>query len=568
MYTDIVSYQIVIALLKKYGIKNLVLSPGTRHTPFVRSVENDDFFNLYSVVDERSASFFAIGLIQEQKEPVAICCTSGTSVSNYVSGMTEAYYRQFPLIAITSDRNNYYLYQQEEQCVPQANIFHGICKKNVNLPFVESKKDFWYCSRLVNEALLELNHHGSGPVHINVPVEEKLFSFTTEQLPNVIKINRIQSTDEELWRKKARELSQYKRIIVAYGQKENSDATLIHNVQAFTQKYSAIIMVEHLSNLHCDGSVNAYNALHVKQRQIMEELSPDLVIFVNGNSVEIRDWLKYTKTPYQFWNVREDGMVSDPLRCLTDLFECDTETFFEKIVNYAPEHNIENTYLADWKKLCASIKMPEFYYSDIYTAGEFVKNLPEHTLVHFANSNSVRLTQHFPIKSNVTVMCNRGVNGIDGSLSTFIGQSYVHKGLACLIIGDLSFFYDMNGLWNRYVGKNVRIMLNNNGCGEIFYGNKNQDKKSVGKHIAADHNTTAKGWVESLGFKYLSAKSKEEFDENLKLFFAEESDAPIFFEVFTDKYVNVNEAEKIVRINTEVTLKSSVKGLLKKMKGE
>ncbi|MBP3692298.1 MAG: 2-succinyl-5-enolpyruvyl-6-hydroxy-3-cyclohexene-1-carboxylic-acid synthase, partial [Clostridia bacterium] len=159
----------------------------------------------------------------------------------------------------------------------------------------------------------------------------------------------------------------------------------------------------------------------------------------------------------------------------------------------------------------------------------------------------------------------RGVNGIDGSLSSFIGQSCVHNGLCFLIIGDLSFFYDMNGLWNRYVGSNVRIMLNNNGCGEIFYGNKNQDKNTVGNHIAADHNTTAKGWVESIGFNYLSSKNKAEFDKNLKLFFDESTEGPVFFEVFTDKNVNVAENEKIIAANKEKSIKQSVKGVIKSL---
>ena len=567
MYTDIVGYQIVIALLKKYGIKNIVLSAGNRHTPFVRSVENDNFFECYSVVDERSASFFALGLLKELKTPVVICCTSGTSVSNYVSGMSEAYYQQLPLIAITSDRNNYYLNQQEEQCVPQANIFAGICKKSVTLPFVENNKDFWYCNRLVNEALLALDHNGIGPVHINVPVEENLFSFTTKKLPDVTKINLIRKNNEALWEGKAKELSKYKRILVSYGQKESFAEGYTKNIEAFARRYNAVFLVEHLSNLHCYGAVRPYNAIRTKQAKILQELSPDIVIYVNGNQVEIRDWLKYTSTPYQFWNVREDGEVSDPLRCLTDLFESDADYFFEKMVQYAPKGDVNNSYLEKWQEMCDSVELPEFAYSDIYAVGEFVKNIPDHALVHFANSNSARLTQHFLIKPNVKVMCNRGVNGIDGSLSTFIGQSYVHKGLSFLIIGDLSFFYDMNGLWNRYVGKNVRILLNNNGCGEIFYGNKQQDQNTVGQHIAADHNTSAKGWVESLGFRYLSSRTKEEFDENLKHFLNEGSDVPIFFEVFTDKRTNLREVERFVQKNKETNLKSNVKSVVMRFIG-
>src|SRR5690554_3871005 len=171
MYSSLKNVQIIISLLKQYNINHIVISAGTRHTPLVHSVENDSFFKCYSIVDERSASFFALGLIEELQKPVAICCTSGSAVANYVSAANEAFYQQLPLLILTADRNPYYLFQQEEQMIPQINLFKDICKKTVTLPIVRDDKDFWYCSRLVNEALLELEHKEKGPVHINFPVE-------------------------------------------------------------------------------------------------------------------------------------------------------------------------------------------------------------------------------------------------------------------------------------------------------------------------------------------------------------------------------------------------------------
>ena len=156
MYSSLGNVQVIVSLLKKYDISNIVISAGTRPTPLVHSVENDIFFNCYSIVDERSASFFALGLIQQIQKPVAICCTSGTAACNYVSAAHEAFYQQLPLLILTADRNPYYLNQQEEQMVPQQNLFRDVCKKTVTLPIVRDDKDFWYCARLVNEALLEL----------------------------------------------------------------------------------------------------------------------------------------------------------------------------------------------------------------------------------------------------------------------------------------------------------------------------------------------------------------------------------------------------------------------------
>ena len=566
MYTDIESIQITIALLKEYNIRHLVLSAGSRHTPFVRSVESDKFFTCYSVVDERSAGFFALGLIQELRCPVVIACTSGTSVANYASTTAEAFYNQLPLVVISVDRNPYYLNQQEEQMIPQREMLQSVCRKSVTLPMIKDSKDAWQCNRLVNEALLALDHHGKGPVHINIPVEQGLFSFNADKLPKVNKIDRVMPDAEDAWLRKAGELKNA-RILVSYGQNSPIDEEKIALLERFAQRYNAVFMVDHLSNLHCYGAVNVYNAARARYSTVVGEMVPDIVIAMNGNSVEIRGWLISRGGNYRFWNVLESGELSDPFRCLDTVFECDPFTFIEKMVSLAPEKDCTNKYYREWQELLAEVRQPEYDYSDIYAVEEMMKRLPKNSLLHLANSNSVRFPQHFDLDPSVSVYCNRGTNGIDGSMSTFIGQSCVHDGLCFLLIGDLSFFYDMNALWNKYVGKNVRILLNNNACGEIFYMNKQQDPKTVGRHIAADHETSARAWVTARGFRYLCATNKEELREAYEEFFREDAEGPIFLEVMTDKKKNVAEMDKFVAANTVKTLSSSVKGAIKHMIG-
>jgi 2-succinyl-5-enolpyruvyl-6-hydroxy-3-cyclohexene-1-carboxylate synthase len=568
MLTEVASYQIVIALLKEYGIRHLVISAGTRHTPFVRSVENDPDFTCYSVVDERSASFFAIGLIKELHEPVVINCTSGTSICNYVSGATEALYANLPLVIIASDRNRSYLYQQEEQMVPQPEILSSVCKYTAVLPLIKDKRDTWYCTHLVNEALLELNHHGTGPVFINVPVEEHLFDFTSEALPEVRKVDRVMVGESMKWADRAKELYQAKRILVSYGQSEPLTADEEKIVEAFATRYDVAIMVDHLSNLHCKHAVHAYNASRFFYSQITTDFVPDLVICVGGNAIETRGWLTNCSGMFKFWNVSESGKLSDPFRCLNVMYECSSMDFFRIMLENAPVQDKDTGYFEAWNALTKSVKYPEHKYSDIYAVEQLMKAVPPHSLLHLGNSNSVRLPQHYPLDKTVTVECNRGTNGIDGSMSTFIGQAFVHKGLCFLLIGDLSFFYDMNGLWNRYIGKNIRILLNNNACGELFYTNKRQDPKTVGMHIAADHNARAQAWVESRGFTYFSATNKAEFDNNLKKFVDPESEGPIFFEVFTDKFVNVLEIDTFVKMNTPTTAVGTMKSIVKTIIGK
>jgi len=567
MYTNIESIQILIALLKEYDIRNLVLSAGTRHTPFVRSVEKDSCFRCYSIVDERSAAFFAIGIAQETGEPTVICCTSGTSVCNYTSGVAEAFYARIPLVIITMDRNPYYLNQQEEQMVPQTALLQGICKISVTLPMVKDQKDRWRCNELINEALLELNHHGAGPVHINVPVEEGLFDFSTQELPTVRKINRIELKDDYLWQEKALELSKAKKILVTYGQAAPLTTSQQMLLNEFSEKYGAVFMVDYLANLHCESSVYAYNVTRACYAKLISDMVPDIVIAMNGFTVEIRGWLGNCSGRYQFWNVMEDGNMSDPFRCLTNIFECSAMEFMEQMVRYAHDEKPSFEYLNDWKQFIGTIKLPDLEYSDLYAVEKFINGIPENSLLHIANSNSVRLSQEYPLKESVKVYCNRGTCGIDGSMSTFIGQAYAHDGLCFLLIGDLSFFYDMNGLWSKYLGKNVRIMLNNNGCGEVFYTNKKQDIDTVGWHIAADHNTRAQAWVESRGFTYLSSTNKQEFDENLERFWKSDYDKPVFFEVFTDKYVNIRENDKLANTNETINVSRTVKKAIKAIIG-
>lgn len=568
MLTEVKSYQIVIQLLKKYEIKHLVISPGNRNTPFVRSVENDPDFICYSVVDERSASFFALGLIKELKKPVVISCTSGTSVCNYVSGVSEAFYANLPLLIIASDRNRNYLNQQEEQMVPQPEILSSVCKHSVVLPMIKDSKSIWYCTHLVNEAFLELDYHGTGPVFIDVPVEEHIFDFTNKEIPNVRKIDRILVGEDIKWADKAKELYEAKRILISYGQSGPLTDDEEKIIEEFAKRYDVAIMVDHLSNLHCNNVVYSYNATRFFYSKITTDFVPDLVISVGGNAIETRGWLSNYSGIYKFWNISESGKLSDPFRCLNVMYECSPMEFFRIMLENAPKQNKNTGYFKAWNTLIELVKYPELKYSDIYAVEQFMKAIPPHSLLHLGNSNSARLPQHYELNKTVTVECNRGTNGIDGSMSTFIGQAFQHKGLCFLLIGDLSFFYDMNGLWNRYIGKNIRILLNNNECGELFYTNKHQDSKSVGMHIAADHNARAQAWVESRGFTYFSSTNKTEFDSNLKKFMDPESEGPLFFEVFTDKFINIKEIETFVKINTSTTTVGKMKNVVKTIIGK
>ena len=537
--------------MKKYNIKNIVISAGTRHTPFVYSVENDNFFNCYSVVDERSASFFAIGMIEELQEPVAICCTSGTAACNYVSAANEAFFQQLPLLILTADRNPYYLYQQEEQMVPQLNLFKDVCKKTVTLPIVRDEKDFWYCSRLVNEALLELEHREKGPVHINFPVEndypekQAIVKFETEALPEVKKIERFTLQDnEEKWKRRAEEVGN-KKILIIYGQHGPISDVEKKQLEKFCARYNCFVSADLLSNLHTEYGFNTF-AL-IKYSELPKELRPDIVITMNGHTVsELKTKMKYLSN-YEHWHISSEGQVSDPFKCLPDIFECTPFTFFSKMAGYR-DCDSNHSYLDGWKKHLANIEQDggmmecEIGYSAVYATQQYMKNIPDNSLFHIANSNSVRIANYFSLPETVTVYGNRGAHGIDGSMSAFVGKAHISGKLSFLLIGDLSFFYDMNSLWNSYVGNNIRILVCNNSGGAIFHTYPNTTNvPTLDQHIAAEHHTSVRAWAEQQGFVYLFASNKNEFDDKLPVLMQKQSDKPIIMEVFTDKDIDAQE---------------------------
>lgn len=554
MYSHHKNVQILLALLKEHGIRNIVASAGTRNIQLVFSAIQDDFFNCYSIVDERSAGFFALGLIQATKEPAVIVCTSGTASCNYLSAVTEAYYQHLPLVVLTSDRLRYHLNQQEDQCIPQLNLYHDVIRKVVDLPIVRDELDEWYCARIVNEALLELDHREKGPVQINYqndpnyPIVGGDYILNIPTLPKVKKISRIMADSSESdWELLAQKLVG-KRIMLLYGQNLPISKIETEEINKFCDKYGVIVIAEHLSNRHLKNSVHLSATLNYAD---FETLHPDIIITMGGHRmVDPKNKLRKYKNIMEHWHVSSDGIVSDPFYCQTQIIECHQEYFFKRMITYGVQNN--NSYINDWmrfenSRLVNRPKIDHFQYSHPYAIKSLFERLPENSLLHLSNSNSIRIASLFDISTSVEIYCNRGTCGIDGSMSTYVAQSFISQKPSFMIIGDLSFFYDMNALWNHYINKNTRIMLINNSGGALLYTHKYKLVNQPG-HIVntpAIHNTSAKGWVESRGFKYFGVYTKNEFNKALDNFVDMNSESPILLEVFTDKDIDNAEIAKI-----------------------
>ena len=476
MYTNIKNVQLLVAMLKEKKIKHIVISPGNSHNAIVRSIEEDGFFRTYNIVDERSAAFFGCGLIQQLNEPVAIICTSGTASTNYLTGVTEASRRALPLIVITGDKNPYYLAQQEDQMIDQINLFRTVVKHSVSLPMIKDVKDDWYCRRLLNEAFLELNHHGDGPVQINVPIEEGMLAiestFSTSELPKINTIERIDYKTSDKQLKNKFENLKNKKVLIIYGQDNNITENRKNKIEKIFENYNCIISTDKLSNLHCKGALETSKvALKLKYDGTFEEIVPDIVITMAGNVAwDGKFSLKGKNNLFEHWIINRDGKIQDYYKNLTTVFEMSTDEFLDVMSRYSVDKS--NDYYDKWKKMDEAFKVPEFDYSNLYVTKKLMNDMPKGSILNLANSTTIRIAQYFDIDHSIQIYCNRGVNGIDGCMSTYIGQSAVTDKLSFLIIGDLTFFYDMNALWNIYVGNNVRIMLVNNEVSALLHFNQ------------------------------------------------------------------------------------------------
>lgn len=538
MYTDKKNILQLAALLKAHGVKKIVLCPGSRNIPLVQTLANIPEFTCYPVTDERSAGFFALGMALHGGAPAAVCCTSGSALLNLHPAVSEAFYQQVPLIVISADRPAAWIGQLDGQTLPQPGVFGDLVKKSVNLPEVNSEEDEWYCNRLINEALLELNHHGKGPVHINVPISEPFFLLPVNELPQARVITRYQGLNvyDKDYEPLIERLNRYQKKMIVVGQ--------MNLIYLFDKRYTKSLykhfawFTENISNKTIPGMPikNIEPLLCSMDNEALKKMKPDLLITYGGHiiSKRLKKFLRKHK-PAEHWHVSADGEVVDLFGSLTTIIEMDPFEFLEKISsrmeNKAPE------YPRQWEALSKAIPQAEFDYSEMSAIGKVITGLPAPCSLHLANSSAVRYAQLFDVPQDVEILSNRGVNGIEGSLSTAIGYSTASDKLNFIIIGDLSFFYDMNALWNNNYGSNIRILMLNNSGGEIFHALPGLELHDNAKSfIIANHAASAKSWAEDRGLEYMCAHNNDELENNLTHFLEPSiTSRPMLLEVFTEK---------------------------------
>lgn len=567
-YTNERNVQIVIALLKAHGIHRVIASPGTTNMTFVVSIENDPWFQIWSSVDERSAAYLACGMAAETGEPVVISCTGATASRNYMPGLTEAYYRKLPVLAITSTRGNHKVGHLIDQQIDRRNIPNDIAMESVTIPMVKDKEDERYCEIEANKAMLALTLNGGGPAHINMYTKYS-HDFSVSEIPPVNAIYRHTLNDIE-WPA----IPQEGKIIVSIGAHTNFTKELTEALDNFCATYDAVVFCDHTSGYR--GNYEAHAQLVWGQQQWHSSLRDvNLCIHigeVSGDAYCIR--ARHT------WRVSPDGALRDSFGNLRRVFMMPEIEFFR---HYSQEDASHKEYLECINNEIEQVKqkLPELPFSNIWMAQHMVEKLPSNCEMHFGIYHSLRSWNFFKLPTGIQAKCNVGGFGIDGGVSTMIGASLVRpEKLFIGIFGDLAFFYDMNVIGNRHVGNNVRILLINNGKGNefrnylhpcAFLGEEADEYIAAAGHYGNKSNTLVKDYTTDLGYEYLSANNKDEFNSVVDRFLTPGiTDKPMLFEVFTKTEDESSALEMTLNVMTDpkYALKRNVKSVIKNVLGD
>lgn len=566
-YSSERNIQIVISLLKANNIKKVVASPGATNFSFVGSLQYDPWFEIYSSVDERSAAYIACGLAAESGEPVVLTCTGSTASRNYLPGLTEAYYRKLPVLAITSHQGKDRLGQLIFQNIDRSNPPHDAVKLSVELPVVKDERDEAFVTMEANKAILELRRNGGGPVHINM-FTTYCRDFSVKELPPVRVMKRVQAWDA------MPEIPQG-NVCVYVGSHVHFTKEQTEVVDRFCATHDAIVICDHTSGYY--GKYHLLPTLSQLQHAptLFEEF--DLMIHIGEISAAT---FAGTVPVKEIWRVSEDGELRDPFKRLTTVFQMSELSFFK---HYSKEKENKHSNIDKYTELFAEIynHIPELPFSNIWTASLLSKRLPKGSLFHISASNSRRCWNMFHLPEGVQCTSNVGCCGIDGCTSSMIGSSLASPNRLCfLVTGDLAFFYDLNSLGNHHIGNNVRIILINNAIGAEFkisqhfcYTFRDDADKymAAAGHYGAKSPVLVKHYAEDLGFQYLSATNKEEFLSTLDTFTNPEiTDKPMLLEVFTT-HENENEALRLmstITYDAKTDIKNKVANTIRSVAGE
>jgi 2-succinyl-5-enolpyruvyl-6-hydroxy-3-cyclohexene-1-carboxylate synthase len=535
IYPKIPLAQSIIQICLAKGLTHIIISPGSRNAPLTIGFTGNPKFTCYSIADERCAAFFAVGIAQQTGKPAVVVCTSGSALLNYYPAVAEAFYSMIPLVVISADRPPHMIDIGDGQTIRQENALANHTWYNANLSPDCTPEDEFLINHAINKAYTR-----NGPVHINAPFEEPLYETTRKltvdaSISAFAKVYKTFSADEvkvytNIWNSASR-----KMILVGVHDPDEIDPEIINSLVADP---SVVVLTECTSNLHhpsfaahIDRVISPFTPKHFLTFQ------PELLITFGGMVVSkrIKAYLRKFK-PLHHWHI-DSLRAYDTYDVLTRHFDTTPNDFFQQLLPFTKE--VSSGYADDWAKILEKRKHKhdEYFasapYSDFKAYGLLLPALPHNIQLHVSNSAAIRYAQLFAIHPSVEVFCNRGTSGIDGSTSTAMGAATVSEKPVVLLTGDVSFLYDSNALWNRYVPKNFRIIvINNAGCGIFRILPGFQETPVFNTYFETSHNLTARHLAEMYGYEYTAASDQDQLLAALKTFF-QDSGSPAILEVFT-----------------------------------
>ena len=545
MYSDKENINILTSLLVSYGVRHIVVCPGSRNAPLVHNFDVSPDITTHAVTDERSAAFFALGLRLRLRQPVAVCVTSGSALLNTMPGAAEATYQHEGIIIISADRPQAWIGQLDGQTMPQHGALGTFASPSVSLPEPHNDTERWLCRRLICEAMIANTCPPFPSVHINVPVSEPLFGFSTPCLPEIPPVG-IADLDDQNGRETLRRILKGKRrLMVISGQTyDDSAAGLLMDKAS-----GCVFVAEWLSPY---GRVRHIDEiLRTTCAEELDNMRPDCIVYIGGHTVSkrLRHYMRSLDSRTMFITVSDDGMLHDVSQHTTLVVKATAGDFMRMICDGAIFQDADMDFVRRWhdmdnmaaRRISASCPP----YSQILAIRRLEENIDNSKdIVCYANSLSVRAGMMY---ASAYRYCNRGLNGIEGTLSMAAGMAAGAKeeGMTAgnmtaaqnvyCVIGDLSFFYDSNALWIQELAGNMRIMLINNQRGAIFGMLPGLDRSPAHKPlIAAGHNATAEGICSQYGMEYYRATDTPSLEEGIRLLTSGVHDRPVVLEVLTD----------------------------------
>lgn len=537
-YPEIPLAQSILEIFKAKGIEHIIISPGSRNAPLTIGFTTDPFFTCYSIVDERCAAFFAMGIAQQLQSPTALLCTSGSALLNYYPAVAEAFYSQIPLIVLSADRPTSKIDIGDGQTIRQRNVFANHSLFNANLLDEASEANDLLVQQAIHIAKVQ-----QGPVHINIPFEEPLYNTVTA--PTYKATISSEETAEKREMDDLQDLSvvkQARKIVILVGSQNPGTISDAH-IEYLASLPQVVILTEINSNLHHPNIVSNIDTLITTfSDQDFKDFQPDLLLTFGGMVVSKRIKAMFRNyPPTHHWHI-------DPLRAydtfsvLTKHIKCTADVFVDVLMNHLEAE--QSDFSAHIRSVMEKRKkghdryLSEIPFSDLKSFGIIWKQLPHNIQLQISNSAVIRYAQLFETPATIEVFCNRGTSGIDGSTSTSIGAAVAASRPTVLITGDISFFYDSNALWNNYIPKNYKIIIINNSGGGIFrILPGHSENETFNTFFETEHQLTAQHLAAMYRFGYETATSETELEAALKILFSR-NDEPQILEIFTPSKIN------------------------------